>query len=222
VKLHLIDYGVGNVWNVHRALRHVGADVIACTEPQLLAGASAMVLPGVGAFGDCVGRLRQRGFEPWVTNFAREGGYIFAICVGMQLLADFSEEFGHHKGLGLVPGTVRRLPQVANDGQPLKVPNIGWRPVSPTRERAWSGTPLDGTSPGEFFYFVHSYNFDCTDPASMLACADYNGHPITAMVRYKNTFGTQFHPEKSGETGLELLRRFIAAAEAQSTVRAAE
>ena len=222
MQVHLIDYGVGNVWNVHRALRHIGAEVVVCTEPRLLAGASAMVLPGVGAFGDCIGRLRQRGFDHRVTSFARKGGYIFAICVGMQMLAEASEEFGRHEGLGLIPGTVRRLPQITSDGRPLKVPNIGWRQVSPTREGAWSGTPLDRTRPGSFFYFVHSFNFDCTDANSMIASADYDGQRITAAVRFKNTIGTQFHPEKSGETGLALLRQFLEAVEGRHAVRAAE
>jgi imidazole glycerol-phosphate synthase subunit HisH len=207
-RIHLCDYGIGNIHNVQRALSHAGGEVVMCTTPQALDGATALVIPGVGAFGDCITRFRAAGFEPKVRDLIARNVPLLGICVGMQMLATGSEEHGAHAGLDLIPGRVRRLPEMDSEGATLKLPHIAWSRLHPAGA-GWSGSPLEGLPDGAYGYFVHSYSFDCDDPAHELAACSYGGHRVTAAVRCDRIFGTQFHPEKSAETGLTILRRFL-------------
>lgn len=210
----VIDYGMGNVMSVSRAIRHCGAAPVLTDDPAQIAGAERVVLPGVGAFGDCMLALEQRGLVEPILAFVQTGRPFLGICVGMQILLDFGEEFGGAAGLGLIPGRVSQISTSRPDGGFRKIPHIGWTkvvPSSPAGVENWSGTIFAGTAPETPFYFVHSFSAAPTNPAHLLAVADYQGFPITAAIRRDNVTGTQFHPEKSGPAGLSLLGRFVGA-----------
>lgn len=206
--LHLCDYGSGNIHNVERALARAGAEVRRCTSAEDLVGVRALVIPGVGAFGDCMAALRARGFEDPIKELAASGAWILGICVGMQILASHSEEFGIHKGLDIIPGAVRLIPGGTPDGETLKRPHVGWSSLH-SDAADWEGTPLDGVRQESAVYFVHSYQLLPEDPTHLLAYARYGGCDIVAAVRRSRIFGVQFHPEKSGYTGLRILESFV-------------
>lgn len=209
MKVLLVDYGVGNILSVSRALAACGGDVELTADPLRVASADRVVLPGVGAFGDCVDRLRDHGLAEPVAEFAATERPFLGICVGMQMLFDTSEEFGEHEGLGLIPGRVTRLPATDVTGQPHKIPHIGWNELEVPDGADWAGTILDGLDERERCYFVHSYTAEPKDPLTRLADCDYGGIRISAAVRSGSLFGCQFHPEKSGPTGLRILSNFL-------------
>ncbi len=205
----LIDYGIGNLLNTVRALEHCGASVtvIDKAEPSAL-NVPRLILPGVGAFGDGMRELRARGFDDLIRRFAATGRPFLGICVGMQVMFDASEEMGEHAGLGLIAGRVRPVPATGVDGAPHRVPHIGWRPLQASRP--WAGSLLSEVAPGERAYFVHSFSAHPADDAARLADVDYDGHRICAAVHLGNLHGCQFHPERSADAGLRMLRRFLA------------
>lgn len=205
----VLDYGIGNLLNVVRALTHAGAAVkVVHAATGSDAHADRLVLPGVGAFGNGMAELRKRGFDALVRRFADTGRPFLGICVGMQMMFDVSEEMGVHEGLGLVAGRVSALPATGADGRPHRIPHIGWRPLETAAP--WGGSILAGLQPSERVYFVHSFSAKPTDDAVLLAQARYNGIPVCAAVRRDNLFGCQFHPERSAEPGLTILKRFLA------------
>lgn len=210
----IADYGVGNLLSVARAFEHCGAAVTLSSEASAIAAADRLVLPGVGAFGDCVKALRASGLDQAVLAHAARERPLIGICVGMQMLFEGSEEFGHHEGLGLVPGVVRKIPDTKPEGGSLKVPHIGWSPlVLPESGRSsWEGTPLSTLEPGTATYFVHSFHGQPVDPSHRVADAMYGGRRVTAAVQRGAVFGTQFHPEKSGPAGLAIVRNWLAMA----------
>jgi glutamine amidotransferase len=194
----LIDYGAGNLHSVANALRAAGVTDLAVTaDPETVARAERIVLPGVGAFGACAGALGAiPGMVEALDKRVRDDGRPFlGICVGMQLMAETGEEMGTHRGLGWIPGTVRRLAPVSRQA---KVPHMGWNDVTPA-------APHPLIAPGEA-YFLHSYAFTGAD---VLATTDHAG-PVTAAIGRDNLLGVQFHPEKSQRYGLALLERFLA------------
>ena len=198
----LIDYGAGNVESVAKALRHLGKPVELTSDADFIRKADAVVLPGVGAFGDAVSQLRLRGLEEVVKESALDNQRPFlGICVGLQMLFDSSEESPEAEGLKLLGGRVLRLPSEGG----LKVPHIGWNSIECNRE-----CPLFAGLPEQpYVYFVHSYYLQANDPAIVAAKAQY-GTEIHAAVWKDNCFATQFHPEKSGEIGLSILNNFCA------------
>jgi imidazole glycerol-phosphate synthase subunit HisH len=207
----IVDYGSGNVLSVERALSACGAHVTRTSRSEDVVRADRLVLPGVGAFAACVGALATRGLLSALGDFAASGRPLLGICVGMQILFEESEEFGMHRGLGLIPGRVRRIPAGAVDGTPHRVPHIGWAPLALPRGRhGWAGTILADLTPGESAYFVHSYTGAPADPLDRLADVDYGGQTISAAIARDNINGTQFHPEKSGRVGLKVIARFLA------------
>lgn len=204
--LIIIDLGIGNSGSVTAALERVGARPVRTDRPADLAAASAIILPGVGAFGDGMARLRQSGLAgPLVEAVRTRGVPLLGICLGMHLLAERGEEHGRHAGLGLIGGSVVRLdpPPEAR----LRVPNMGWCDVEVSRPNAI--LPAASSS----FYFAHSYHLVCSDPADVCAVVQYGG-PVTAAVARGRIFGVQFHPEKSQDAGLDLLAAFVAIAPA--------
>ena len=204
----LIDYGIGNLLNTVRALERCGA-AVTVTQQAAAADLDAprLILPGVGAFGDGMRELRARGFDDLIRRFADTGRPFLGICVGMQVMFDASEEMGEHAGLGLIAGRVLPVPPTGTDGQPHRVPHIGWRPLQPARD--WQGSLLADAIPGERAYFVHSFSAHPSDSAR-LADVDYDGRRICAAVSQGNLHGCQFHPERSADAGLGMLRRFLA------------
>lgn len=196
----VIDYGMGNIRSIQNALIRVGADVTISNRAKNLYNADALVLPGVGAFGEAISNLESlKLIDPIINAVKKDGKPLLGICLGMQLLADSSEEGSLSKGLSLIPGLVERIPV----GATLRLPHIGWNSLSIRHKE-----PLfSGIFEGDSFYFVHSYHFVC-DPSDIAATTDY-GCEVVAAVQRGNVFGVQFHPERSHNKGLLLLRNFI-------------
>lgn len=196
----LIDYGVGNLFSLRSSLNAVGADVTVTSDPEVIRAADKIILPGVGAFGDAADKLRSTGLDRVIVEEVRGGKKIFGICLGMQLLFERSFEYGEHQGLGLLKGSV--VPMEGRIPAELKIPHIGWNALITKKEH-----PIfKYVKNGDCVYFVHSYYAtDCDD--SLLATAEY-GEELTAAAAWGNVSGTQFHPEKSGEVGLSILRAF--------------
>lgn len=203
----VIDYGSGNLLSVTRALEHCGATVELSEDPARIDVAERLVLPGVGAFADGMAGLSAAGLVEPIRAFAASGRPLMGICLGMQMLASHSDEFGANEGLGLIPGRVTPIPDRAADGEPHKIPHIGWADLmlNPSRESADSCGIVDGDA----VYLVHSYRFEPESDAHRLAHCIYGGLPIAAAVKVGNIIGFQFHPEKSGKVGLGILDAFL-------------
>jgi len=196
----IIDYGVGNLRSVEKALTAVGADAKVTHDPALIRNADRLVLPGVGAFGECAARLRDSGMDDLVLEAAEQARPILGLCVGLQLMFDEGHEFGIHRGLGLMPGRVVRFPE----GGP-RVPQIGWNQI----ERARDDRLLAGIDDGTYFYFVHSYYVDADDSRDVIGTTEY-GIQYPSICGRGSVCGVQFHPEKSQDAGLKLLANFAA------------
>ena len=200
----IIDYGVGNVASIANMLKKAGFDSELSGDPERIAVAEKVILPGVGAFDKAAIRLRETGLGELVIQRAAAGVPILGVCLGMQLLLDSSEE-GVEPGLGIVPGRVRRFPREI-EGAGLRVPHMGWNTI----HRTGHDESLPDVVEGDRFYFVHSYYADPTDPADTMATTTH-GIEFTSMVRRGSVVGAQFHPEKSHKMGLRLLSDFAAA-----------
>lgn len=208
-KVFIVDYDMCNLLNVVRAFEHVGADVTVISDPAEVSSAGRLVVPGVGAFADCMREMVGRGFAEKINAFAKSGNPLMGICVGMQALFDGSEEFGDTPGLGLIPGRVRLIPNTMSDGRAHRIPHIGWNELQkPTEPTSWQGTVLEDTPDATAMYFVHSYTPMPEQEDHRLADAWYGGRRIAAAVRRDNIYGCQFHPERSGEAGLKILSSF--------------
>jgi len=196
----IIDYGVGNLFSLAHSLKAVGAQAVVTGDAKEISRAERVILPGVGAFGDAAEKLRQTGLDALVKQIAERGTPIMGICLGMQLLLDKSYEFGEHAGLSLIPGEVRPIAEVIPSE--LKIPHIGWNALDVRVPH-----PIfANVRPGDCVYFVHSfYGARCDE--SVIATAEY-GAPLTAAVARGNVCGCQFHPEKSGDVGLGILKAF--------------
>lgn len=207
----VIDYGIGNLLNVVRALEHLGAHItIATTATEVHPLPDRMVLPGVGAFGDAMAELIRRGFDDIVRNFTHTQRPFLGICVGAQLLFDKSEEHGEYYGLGIIPGQVRKVPVTAPNGTRLRIPHVGWSPLHlPEGRSTWQNTPLASIEPGTSVYFVHSYMPVPSNPEHRLADTLYHDVRICAAVARDNVIGCQFHPERSGAAGLSIIQAFL-------------
>ncbi|OGW86420.1 MAG: imidazole glycerol phosphate synthase, glutamine amidotransferase subunit [Nitrospirae bacterium RIFCSPLOWO2_12_FULL_63_8] len=203
----IIDYGMGNLRSVQKAFETVGHRAVVTRDPRAIADASHVVLPGVGAFADCMANLEQYGLVEPIWKTIASGKPFLGICLGLQLLFTESEEFGLHKGLGVLPGRVKKFPWgLAPDRVPvprLKVPHMGWNGVTVTRE----APPLRGIASGEHVYFVHSYYVEPQDRSVVATTTDY-GLPFASSVWRDNIFACQFHPEKSQATGLRIVKNF--------------
>lgn len=206
----VVDYGVGNLLSVTRAFESRGADVTVAGDAQAIPAAERLVIPGVGAFADGMAELERRGMVQPIRDYAATGRPLLGICLGMQLLFSESEEFGLRRGLGVLAGKVAAIPNQAADGKWRKTPHIGWNELRlPPCRRTWEGTLLAGLAEGVATYFVHSFAAVPTDPAIRLADCDHEGFAISAAVQQGRICGCQFHPEKSGETGLSIVDNFL-------------
>ncbi len=206
----VVDYGMCNLLSVRRALEICGARVRVTADPSAIRSASRVVLPGVGAFADAMAELRRQSLDVVLREVAARGTTLLGICLGMQMLLDESEEFGTNTGLGLIPGRVVPIPAITADGQMQKIPHIGWSALSnPLGREDWSGTLLHEVKPRDAVYFVHSFMANPKVPAHRVADCLYGGIPVSATIEHDNVLGCQFHPEKSGEVGLKILKRFL-------------
>lgn len=196
----IIDYGVGNLFSLQSSLRYIGAEVEVTADEEKIRNADKLILPGVGAFSDAAAKLRATGLDKVIKEEAAKGKELMGICLGMQLLFEKSYEYGEHEGMGLLKGTV--IPMENTIPSQLKIPHIGWN-----RLKFQKDSPLlRYIKENDFVYFVHSYYaVDCEE--SLLATTDY-GKEMTAAVELRNIKGCQFHPEKSGQVGLDILRGF--------------
>lgn len=205
----VVDYGAGNLRNVCKALEHVGAQPVLTSDAATIKHADKVVLPGVGAFADCRQGLLSRGlFEP-LQNIARSGIPFLGICVGMQLLFDIGHEMGEWGGLGLIPGHVVRFnfKDLGDATLHLKVPHIGWNMIEPRKDHPL----LKGVPKGGYAYFVHSFHPIADNPDDVVTTTSY-GYDFASIVARDNVWGIQFHPEKSQDVGLQILRNFVEAA----------
>ena len=196
----IVDYGVGNLFSLRSSFGAIGAEVVVTADAEVLRQADKIILPGVGAFADAAEKLRNSGLGTVVIEQAKQGKPVMGICLGMQLLFEKSYEYGEHAGLGLIPGAVRPIADVIP--RDYKIPHIGWNGLHMQQKNPL----LANVAEGECVYFVHSYYADCIKEA-VIATAEY-GPELTAAVAWNNVYGCQFHPEKSGKTGLAILKSF--------------
>src|SRR5579859_2146302 len=194
----IIDYGAGNIRSIEKALEHVGAAVQVTDEPSVVTRAQAVVLPGVGSGGAAMARMTQQGLDDAIRQSTQEGKPFLGICLGMQLLADHHAE-GEVDGLSLFAGEVRRIPHGP------KIPHMGWNQVMPQRSAL---AIFEGIQPDAYFYFAHSYYVEPLDQQGVAAVTDY-GSPYCSVIVTERVWGTQFHPEKSGTVGLQMLKNFV-------------
>jgi glutamine amidotransferase len=197
----IVDYGVGNLFSLVSSFRAIGVDAVATRDKKVIESAERIVLPGVGAFGDAIKKLKESSLAEVVISQAKKGKPILGICLGMQLLFNKSYEYGVHDGLGLIDGEICPIKDVIPSE--YKIPHIGWNALKFKGEKSPIFKYL---SDGDFVYFVHSY-YGANCDKSVTATAEY-GASLTASVQDKNVFGCQFHPEKSGEVGLKILKAF--------------
>ncbi len=201
---------MGNLLSVQRGLEHCGAKVFLTADPEKILAAKRVVLPGVGAFANAMQALENLGLVAVIRELAQGKTPLLGICLGMQLLLEESDEFGVTAGLGLIPGRVIAVPNQTLSGVSQKIPHIGWSALQQSNvANGWQHTLLEDNRPGEAAYFVHSFMAVPTNPTHRIADCLYGSHKIAAMICQDHISGCQFHPEKSGEVGLKILRRFI-------------
>ena len=199
----IVDYGVGNIFSLYSSFKYIGAEVVLTSDPDEIKKADKIILPGVGAFADAAKKLRDSGLADVVVEEVKNGKPLLGICLGMQMLFERSFEYGEHKGLGLIKGDIVSMEGVVPAN--YKIPHIGWNGLHFPKDKAKSDI-FKYINENDCVYFVHSY-FGANCDESVIATTEY-GAELTAAVAYKNVYGVQFHPEKSGEVGLKILKAF--------------
>jgi len=206
-KITVIDYGCGNILNLARAIKFLGYEIETTHDKKSIINSSHLILPGVGAFGNAMQKLEQYNLPNVIQEYAKSGKPLFGICLGMQLLFTESNEFGNHKGLNLIPGEVIKISNKKN--KEIKIPHVGWNEIYPVNsKKEWKNNILKNSLIGKSFYFVHSFVCQTTNPNTTIAVCNYLGTSIPAVVSVDNVFGCQFHPEKSADNGLAVLKNF--------------
>ena len=206
----VIDYGIVNLKNILRGFEYIGVPIESAVDPDQVLKADRVILPGVGAFASGMNELRTRGMDEAIKCIANIGRPVLGICLGMQMLLDSSIEYGQHQGLGLIPGSVVPIPTNSVGMGRRKIPHIGWNALRyPSHASSWKNSCLNRASEGSFFYFVHSFMVVPENSSHILAQCIYEGLPVTAAIKKDNITGLQFHPERSGPIGLEILHEFM-------------
>lgn len=206
-KVAILNYGIGNVKSIANALVQIEADVVLTADRQEILNADCMILPGVGAFGKGMQNLREKGLIEIIHEFVDTGKPFLGICLGMQMLLDSSDEFGNYEGLHLIEGSVVKMPVTSAEGE--RLPHVSWNELMVPEEGRWGNTMLRSTREGLDVYFVHSFVAQPTDKRDILAEAFYGGGRFCAAIQKNNVTGLQFHPEKSGQKGLMMLKQFV-------------
>jgi glutamine amidotransferase len=207
-KVAIIDYGLGNIFSIKNACEIVGLDTLITSNADEINNSDALILPGVGAFGDAINSLKQKGLDVVINNFVNTGKPFLGICLGMQLMFTESEEFGVHKGLGLISGKIIKFPNRDNQNKILKVPQIQWNQIYKYNTENWENSPMYNINEGEYVHFVHSYYAIPDQIESILSYSEYGGIKYASSVIKDNLLGIQFHPEKSGIIGIEIYKRW--------------
>lgn len=206
----IVDYGLGNLFSVHRAFESLGYRAHISHVADEIVRSDRLVLPGVGAFSDGMAEMKSRELVGPVLEFIRQGRPFLGICLGMQMMFDRSHEFGVIEGLGIISGEVRKIESPTFKGKSLQIPHIGWSPLLPNdQQRPWTGTPLGEVDRGATAYFLHSFAATSKVVGDTLAQTFYGDQKIVAAVGVDNAFGCQFHPERSGPTGLRIINSFM-------------
>lgn len=204
----IVDYGLGNLFNVQRAFKHHNVDAHIISKEEDLRQAERIVLPGVGAFEAGMNNLRKNRLDKVLYELANEGCPILGICLGMQLLMSQSEEHGHWEGLNLNPGKVTYF-SPPRDKERFKIPQIGWNSLTSPSHRNWEGTLMEGVPQGAFMYFVHSLYVEPDNAEDVLCQSEYGSNVFCSIFQRGNVMGCQFHPERSGEVGLRIIKNFL-------------
>lgn len=207
-KIVVIDYGLGNLFSVQQAFASFGVNAVITRNPEELRNADAAVLPGVGAFGDAIKNLKECNLYNPILEFIDAGKPFLGVCLGMQLLFEESEEFGNHKGLGVIKGSIKKFPELNSANEKLRIPQIAWNSIY-SSEVSWVETPLEHTKNNEFMYFLHSYYASPSDKNDILTLTNYDGIEYCSAVKKKNVFAMQFHPEKSAAEGLRIYKNWV-------------
>ncbi len=210
-RVAVVDYGIGNVFSVCNALKHIGVDPILTRDAKEIRNAGRLILPGVGAFSRAMENLRSLDLDTEIRAYVAAGRPFLGVCIGMQVLLDVSSEFGTHSGLGLIPGSVEKIPSVTTQNAALRVPHVSWAQVKQVSAEDTGGWRKSAFYRPAYYYFVHSYSAQPADPVNLMATTEYGGHQIAAAIRRDNVTGVQFHPERSGPAGLQMLKHFIEA-----------
>jgi glutamine amidotransferase len=214
IRVAIIDYDLGNLFSVKHACDHVGMHGFITRDKSTILAADAVILPGVGAFGDAIQNLKGLDLVSPLQEIAASGKPLIGICLGLQLFMTESYEFGRHKGLGLIDGSVIRFDTPSDSSRKFKVPQIAWNRIcqagQPIGEDRWADSPLMNVPDGEFMYFVHSFYVKPEDPNIVLSLSRYEHVEFCSSLRRDNIFACQFHPERSGRWGLQIYRNMIA------------
>ena len=206
-KITIIDYGCGNILNLARAIKFIGYEVDITHDKNKIINSSYVILPGVGAFGNAMKQIEKYNLRNTILKYAKSNRPLLGICLGMQILLTVSYEFGVHKGLGLIEGKVIKISNEKN--KEIKIPHMGWNEIYPNNnKKEWKNKILKNSSIGKSFYFVHSFVCITKDYDSTIAVCNYSDISIPAVVATGNVFGCQFHPEKSADNGLAVLKNF--------------
>lgn len=203
-KVVIIDYKLGNLFSVQQACLNIGLDVKISSKKEDIISADALILPGVGAFADAMDNLTKSDLVSPIKDFIASGKPFMGICLGLQLLFSESEEFGASKGLGIIPGTVKKFKVLDGAERKIRVPHIGWNSLIKAEENTWSSSPLSGIRDGEYMYFVHSYFVSPESNDIVVSRTVYEGVDYCSSIQKKNIFAAQFHPEKSAFQGLKI------------------
>lgn len=199
----IIDYKLGNLFSVKHACLHVGLNPVVTNDKTIIEAAKAIILPGVGAFGDAMRNLEKYDLVSPIIDFAQTGKPIYGICLGMQLLFEESEEFGTNKGLGLIQGRIVRFPDNIQ-GRKIRIPQIGWNSIFNSKNDNWVKSALNKTEQNEYMYFVHSFYAHPKNENEVLTWTNYEGFEYCSAIIKDNIFATQFHPEKSAQKGIDI------------------
>ncbi len=214
LQVAVIDYGMGNLFSVERACEHAGLNAVITADKSIIMNSEGVILPGVGAFGDAMDSLKRKDLISPIKDVVKEGKPLMAICLGMQLLMSESEEFGHHKGLNIIEGSVVRFPEKNREGEKIKVPQVGWNRIfqpSSGDRTYWNKSPLKNIMSGEFMYFVHSYYTIPLDKGAILSTTTYEGTQFCSGILWQNVFACQYHPEKSAAEGIKIYKNWASA-----------
>ena len=206
----IVDYGIGNLYSVQRAIEFNGFNSEITSDEKKIMKATHVILPGVGAFALAMSELKKRGLNNILKEIANKGTHLLGVCLGMQMLLDQSEEFGITEGLGIIPGNVIAIPNKLKNGQKIKIPHIGWNNLLLTNDNpSWDNTVLKGIKHNDSFYFIHSYKSITKDKKNCIAQTEFGDSIIDVVIMKNNVVGCQFHPEKSGIKGLDILKNFL-------------